>query len=409
MPDRCLGLCRSDLPSDFRVLGFRRSLMSTKRDYYEILGVARTASAADLKSAFRKLALQHHPDKNPGNHEAEEKFKECSEAYAVLSDPGKRERYDHFGHAGGPAFPEGFPFGGGNINDIFGDIFGEMFGGGRRRGGLNRGADLRYNLELSFEEAAFGTETRLRIPRAVPCETCAGSGSKGRSSSTCPTCRGAGQQRYQQGFFAVARTCTRCGGSGMVISDPCPTCEGDGRLAGEKELVLRIPAGVDDGARVRLQAEGEAGERGGPAGDLYVVIHVRPHSIFRRDDQNVLLDLPISFTQAALGAQLDVPHLQGTVKLKFPAATQTRRVLRRRAKGIPSPNGYRRGDQLVTVRVETPGPADPRTARAARSASPRSRGRISTLRRGAFSTRFASSSGERIRDLAIIDFPVGGG
>jgi molecular chaperone DnaJ len=328
--------------------------MSTKRDYYEILGVARDASPADLKSAFRKLALQHHPDKNPGNHEAEESFKECSEAYAVLSDPEKRERYDRFGHAGGPAFPEGFPFGG-NINDIFGDIFGEMFGGGgRRRGSLNRGADLRYNLELSFEEAAFGTETRLRIPRAVPCEACGGTGSKARSSATCPTCRGAGQQRYQQGFFAVARTCARCGGSGTIITDPCSSCEGEGRLAGEKELHLRIPAGVDDGARVRLQAEGEAGERGGPAGDLYVVIHVRPHPIFRRDDQNVLLDLPISFTQAALGAEIDVPTLEGRVKLKVPAATQTGRVFRLREKGIPSPNGYRRGDQLVTVRVETP-------------------------------------------------------
>ena len=327
--------------------------MSTKRDYYEILGVSREASAAELKSAFRKLALQHHPDKNPGNKEAEESFKECSEAYAVLSDPDKRATYDRFGHAGGPAFPDGFPFGG-NINDIFGDIFGEMFGGGRRRGSLNRGADLRYNLELSFDEAAFGTETRLRIPRAVACEACGGTGSKGRSASTCPTCRGSGQQRFQQGFFAVARTCTRCGGAGTVVSDPCAVCEGEGRLAGEKELLLRVPPGMDDGARVRLQGEGEAGERGGPPGDLYVVIHVRPHPIFKRDDQNVLLEIPISFTQAALGAEIDVPTLEGKVKLKVPAATQTGRVFRLREKGIPSANGYRRGDQLVTVRVETP-------------------------------------------------------
>ena len=327
--------------------------MSNKRDYYEILGVARDATGADLKSAFRKLALQHHPDKNPGNREAEESFKECSEAYAVLSDPEKRASYDRFGHSRAPNFPGGSPFGG-DINDIFGDLFGEMFGGGRRRGNLNRGADLRYNLELSFEEAAFGTETRLRIPRAIPCGACAGTGSKGRSSSTCPTCRGAGQQRYQQGFFTVARACTRCGGAGSVISDPCPTCEGEGRLAGEKELVLRVPGGVDDGARVRIQGEGEAGERGGHAGDLYVVIHVRPHPIFTRDDQSVLLDLPISFTQAALGAEIDVPTLDGKVKLKVPAGTQTARVFRLREKGIPSSNGYRRGDQLVTVRVETP-------------------------------------------------------
>jgi molecular chaperone DnaJ len=327
--------------------------MANKRDYYEILGVARDATEADLKSAFRKLALQHHPDKNPENREAEERFKECSEAYAVLSDPEKRATYDRFGHSRPQSFPDGFPFGG-DINDIFGDLFGEMFGGGRRRGNLNRGRDLRYNLELSFEEAAFGTETRLRIPRAIPCEACAGTGSKGRSSSTCPTCRGAGQQRYQQGFFTVARTCARCGGAGTVIGDPCPSCEGDGRLAGEKELQLRIPAGVDDGARVRLQGEGEAGERGGQAGDLYVVIHVRPHPIFTRDDQNVLLDLPISFTQAALGAEIDVPTLEGKVKLKIPAGTQTARVFRLREKGIPSSNGYRRGDQLVTVRVETP-------------------------------------------------------
>jgi len=327
---------------------------TTKRDYYEVLGVARTASGAELKTAFRKLAIQYHPDKNPGSKEAEERFKECSEAYAILSDPEKRANYDRFGHAGATGFPEGFPFAG-NINDIFGDIFGEMFGGGRRRGSnVNRGADLRYNLELSFEEAAFGTETRLRVPRPVACDACGGSGSASRSSTTCPACRGSGQQRFQQGFFAVARTCARCGGAGTVIADPCPRCDGEGRLAGEKELLLKVPAGLDDGARVRLPGEGEAGERGGQAGDLYVVIHVRPHAIFKRDDQNVLLELPISFTQAALGADIDVPTLDGKVKLKIPAATQTGRVFRLREKGIPSPNGYRRGDQLVAVRVETP-------------------------------------------------------
>jgi molecular chaperone DnaJ len=310
-------------------------------------------STPELKSAFKKLALQYHPDKNPDNKEAEEAFKECSEAYTVLSDPEKRATYDRFGHAGAAGFGDGSPFGA-NINDIFGDIFGEMFGGGRRRGSVNRGADLRYNLELSFEEAAFGTETRLRIPRPIPCDQCAGTGSKGHSSTTCPTCRGSGQQRFQQGFFAVARTCSRCAGTGTVVTDPCPKCEGDGRLPGEKEILLRIPPGLDDGARVRLQGEGEAGERGGPAGDLYVVVHVRPHPIFRRDDQNVLLEIPISFPQAALGAEMDVPTLDGKVKLKIPAATQTGRVFRLREKGIGSPNGHRRGDQLVTVHVETP-------------------------------------------------------
>ena len=330
--------------------------MAQKRDYYEVLGVSRTATPAEIKSAFKKLALQHHPDKNPDDRESEERFKECSEAYAVLSDDEKRATYDRFGHAGsGPGFGEGFPFGGANINDIFGDIFGEMFGGGRRQARANRGADLRYNLELAFEEAAFGTETRLRIPRLVPCEDCHGTGSRSGGSTTCPACHGAGQQRFQQGFFAVARTCSRCGGSGRVVADPCPTCRGDGRRAGEKELLLRVPPGLDDGSRVRLQGEGEPGERGGPAGDLYVVIHVRRHPIFQRDDQNILLEVPISFTQAALGAELDVPTLEGKVKLKVPAGTQTGRVFRLREKGIPNPSGHRRGDQLVTVRVETPG------------------------------------------------------
>jgi molecular chaperone DnaJ len=329
--------------------------MAQKRDYYEILGIERSATPAEVKTAFKKLAMQHHPDKNEGDKDAEERFKECSEAYAVLSDEEKRATYDRFGHAGsGPGFSEGFPFGGGNINDIFGDIFGEMFGG-RRRGAANRGADLRYNLELGFEDAAFGTETKLRIPRLVPCDDCRGTGSRGKGSTTCPACQGSGQQRFQQGFFAVARTCSRCGGSGSVVADPCTTCRGDGRKAGEKEILLRVPPGLEDGSRIRLQAEGEPGERGGPSGDLYVVLSVRTHPIFQRDEQNVLIEVPISFTQAALGAELDVPTLDGKVKLKIPAATQTGKVFRLREKGIPSPTGHRRGDQLVSVRVETPG------------------------------------------------------
>lgn len=330
--------------------------MSTKRDYYEILRVERTATEAEIKVAFKKLALQHHPDRNPDDQAAEDKFKECSEAYAILCDPQKRQSYDHFGHqSGGAGFPGGSPFGAGaNINDIFGDIFGDMFGGGQRRNAVNRGADLRYNLELSFEEAAFGTETRLRIPRPVTCAECSGSGSKSRGTSTCATCRGSGQLRYQQGFFAVARACNRCGGSGTTVTDPCPKCRGEGRLVGEKELLLRVPPGLDDGARIRLLAEGEAGGRGGSPGDLYVVLQVRPHPIFTRDDQNVLLEIPISFVQAALGAEIDVPTLDGKVKLKVPAATQTGRVFRLREKGVPSTSGHRRGDELITVRVETP-------------------------------------------------------
>ncbi len=335
--------------------------MATKKDYYELLGVARTATPQELKSAYRKLAVQYHPDKNPGNAEAEERFKEVSEAYAVLADEEKRAAYDRFGHAGlgaggGPG--DGFPFGGfGNINDIFGDIFGEVFGmGGQRRRGAprNRGADLRYNLEVSFEEAAFGCETRVRVPRPKRCEKCQGSGSKGGRETSCPTCHGTGEQRFQQGFFAVARSCSRCGGTGSVIADPCDACRGHGRVEGEAELSLRIPPGLETGSRIRLSGEGEPGERGGPPGDLYVVLHVREHPIFRREDQNVVCDMPISFAQAALGAQIDVPTLEGKVKMKIPAATQTGRVFRLREKGIPSTNGHGRGDQLVRVTVETP-------------------------------------------------------
>ncbi|MHB1844653.1 MAG: molecular chaperone DnaJ [Deltaproteobacteria bacterium] len=336
-----------------------------KHDYYELLGVPRTATPAELKSAYRKLALQHHPDKNPGDQAAEERFKEVSEAYAVLSDEQKRASYDRFGHAGvsGAGGQEGFPFGGaggfGNINDIFGDIFGEVFGmgGGRQRGraaAKNRGADLRYNLEVSFEEAAFGCETRVRVPRPKRCEKCQGSGSKDGKQTSCQTCHGSGEQRFQQGFFAVARTCSRCGGRGSVVASPCEACHGDGRLEGEADLSLQIPPGLETGSRIRVTGEGEPGERGGPPGDLYVVLHVREHPIFRREDQHVICEMPISFSQAALGAQIDVPTLDGKVKMKIPASTQTGRIFRLREKGIPSPNGHRRGDQLVRVTVETP-------------------------------------------------------
>jgi molecular chaperone DnaJ len=336
--------------------------MASKRDYYEVLGVERDASAEEIKVAYRKLAFKHHPDRNEGNRAAEEQFKEASEAYEVLSDSQKRTIYDRFGHQGAAASAAGAggPFGpfGANasINDIFGDIFGEVFGGGspRRRPVRNRGADLRYNLELSFEQAAFGCETRVRVPRLRGCEKCHGTGSKSKGARTCTTCGGSGQQRYQQGFFAVARTCSRCNGAGSILVDPCDDCRGEGRVEGMTDVVIRVPPGLDTGSRLRLGGEGEAGERGGPSGDLYVVLSVREHSIFKRDEQNVLLDLPVSFTQAALGAEVDVPTLDGKVKLKVPAGTQSGRVFRLREKGIPSPNGHRRGDQLVKVHLETP-------------------------------------------------------
>ncbi len=333
--------------------------MADKRDYYEVLGVSREATPQDLKSAYRRLAHQYHPDKNPNDKAAEERFKEISEAYAVLADEEKRAAYDRFGHAGisgSGAAAEGFPFGfggfpGGGINDIFGEVFG---GGRRSRAAKNRGADLRYNLELSFEEAAFGCETKVRLPRPKRCEACGGSGSRAGRESRCSTCGGTGEQRFQQGFFAVSRACTRCGGSGTVLADPCPACRGDGRVQSSAELSLRIPPGLDTGARIRLSGEGEPGERGGPAGDLYVVVHVRDHPIFRRQDDDVVCRVPISFVQAALGAQIDVPTLDGKVAMKVPAGTQNGRVFRLREKGIPSSGGRRRGDQLVEVAVETP-------------------------------------------------------
>src|SRR5216683_2722873 len=297
-----------------------------KRDYYEVLGVSREVNAQDLKSAYRRVALQYHPDRNPGNREAEEKFKEASEAYEVLSDPEKRARYDQFGHSQSPF--EGFGFSG-SVNDIFGDIFGEIFGGARRsRTARARGADLRYNLEISFEEAAFGSEVKVRIPKPKRCEVCNGSGSKSGSARSCPTCGGTGELRFTQGFFSVSRPCNQCGGTGQIISDPCTKCRGAG--------------------------EGEPGERGGPPGDLYVVVHVRPHPIFIREGTEVLCEVPVSFTQAALGTQIEVPTLDGKVKMKIPAGTQTGKTFRLRGRGIPHLRGAGRGDQHVRVVVETP-------------------------------------------------------
>jgi len=322
-----------------------------KRDYYEVLGVSRDVSAQELKSAYRKVALQYHPDRNPGNREAEDKFKEASEAYECLSNPEKRARYDQFGHSQSPF--EGFGFSG-SVNDIFGDIFGEIFGGARRNRGRARGADLRYNLEISFEEAAFGSEVKVRIPRPKRCEVCNGSGSKSGSVRTCPTCGGAGELRFTQGFFSVSRPCNHCGGTGQIISDPCSKCRGAGKYESDSELRVSIPPGVDTGTRVRLAGEGEPGERGAASGDLYVVVHLRPHPIFVREGTEVLCEVPLSLTQAALGAQIDVPTLDGKVKMKVPAGTQTGKVFRLRGRGIPHLRGAGRGDQHVRVVVETP-------------------------------------------------------
>ncbi len=337
--------------------------VNPKRDYYEVLGVERGASETDIKSAYRKIAFQHHPDRNPDDKAAEDKFKEASEAYEVLSDPDKRQRYDQFGHAGVGAsgFPgvdfrgQGFGFSG-SINDIFSEIFGDFFGGGRRaHGGVQRGADLRYNHEIDFMEAAFGTEAKIRVPKAVRCKECHGSGAKpGTSPKTCPTCGGSGELRLTQGFFTVARPCNRCGGAGQVITDPCRTCGGRGKVDSETVLTVKIPPGADTGTRLRLAGEGEPGDHGGPAGDLYVVLHVKEHPIFTREDTEIMCEVPISFAQAALGATIDVPTLEGKHPLKIPAGTQSGKIIRLKGKGMPSLNGHGRGDQHVRIIVETP-------------------------------------------------------
>jgi molecular chaperone DnaJ len=330
--------------------------LSAKKDYYELLGISRNASEEEIKKVYRKLALQYHPDRNPGDKQAEEKFKEVSEAYQILSDPEKRAKYDQYGHA---AFGEGGPFAGGfdftaGFEDVFGDIFGEFFGGGTRRGRA-RGDDLRYNLTLKFEEAVSGVEKKIKIPRHGPCDTCRGTGAKpGTAPQTCPTCRGRGQVSFQQGFFSVSRTCSQCQGQGTIIKDPCASCGGSGRLRKLHTLNVKIPAGVDTGSRLKLRGEGENGPPGGAPGDLYVVIQVEPHPIFVRDNLDILCDIPISFTQAALGAEIDVPTLNGKVKMKIPPGTQSGKVFRMKGKGITDVQGYRQGDQHVRVSVETP-------------------------------------------------------
>jgi molecular chaperone DnaJ len=333
----------------------------SKADYYDVLGVSRDASDQELKSAYRKQALKFHPDRNPGDHAAEEKFKEASEAYQVLSDADKRAAYDRFGHAGvGASGPGGFGGFSGNVDlgDIFGDLFGEMFnvGGSQQRATRQRrGEDLRFDLAIDFQDAIFGTETEIKVRRFESCTTCKGSGSSsGRGPSVCPQCHGRGQIRYQQGFFSVARTCSACGGSGSIISDPCTTCRGETRVSKEMKLAVKVPPGVDDGTRIRYGGEGDAGRSGGPGGDLYVVLSVRPHDFFERQGHDLHCVIPISFPQAALGAEIEIEGIDGPVSLKIPEGTQNGKELRIRGRGVPHLNEKGRGDLNVKVMVQIP-------------------------------------------------------
>ena len=334
----------------------------TKRDYYEVLGVNRDASDDELKKAYRKLAMKHHPDRNPDSKEAEDKFKEAKEAYEVLTDANKRAAYDQYGHAGvdpsaagGAGFQHGFGGFADAFSDIFGDIFGGGGGGGGRRSNVYRGADLRYNLEITLEEAARGTETKIRIPTMEACGTCDGSGAKpGTQPVTCSMCGGHGQVRMQQGFFSIQQTCPTCHGSGKTIAEPCKDCHGAGRIKKHKTLSVKIPSGVDEGDRIRLSGEGEAGINGGPAGDLYVVVQLKEHAVFKRDRDDLHCEMPVSFTTAALGGEIEIPTLDGHAKIKIPEETQGGRVFRLRGKGIKGVRSHEHGDLYCHVMVETP-------------------------------------------------------
>jgi molecular chaperone DnaJ len=335
-------------------------MANKKRDYYEVLGVNRDASDEEIKKAYRKLAMKFHPDRNPDSKDAEEKFKEAKEAYEILCEPEKRRAYDAYGFAGVNPQMGGMGEGAagfGGFAEAFGDIFSDIFGGGQGRGrsSVYRGADLRYNLEASLEQAARGTETKIRIPTMETCETCHGSGAKpGTQPKTCETCHGAGQVRLSQGFFSIQQTCPTCHGSGKMIVDPCQTCRGAGRVKKHKTLAVKIPAGVDEGDRIRLSGEGEAGVNGGPPGDLYVVIHLKEHGVFQRDGDDLHCEMPISFTLAALGGEIEIPTLDGSAKVKIPAETQTGQVFRLRGKGIKGVRSSYPGDLLCEVVVETP-------------------------------------------------------
>ena len=332
----------------------------SKTDYYEVLGVSRNASDQELKSAYRKQALKYHPDRNPGNREAEEKFKEASEAYQVLSDADKRAAYDRYGHTGvnGQGFGAG-PFAGGvDLGDIFGDLFGEMFnmGGGIHRASRQQhGDDLRFDLTIDFEDAIFGVETEVKIRRLDLCTACNGRGSaSGRGPTVCGQCQGRGQIRYQQGFFSVARTCTACGGTGSVIGDPCPTCRGEGRAAREVKLNVKVPPGVEEGTRIRYAGEGDAGRAGGPKGDLYIILSIRPHDFFERSGHDLHCVIPISFPQAALGAEFEIAGIDGPINVKVPEGTQSSKELRIRGRGVPYLNDKGHGDLIVRVVVQIP-------------------------------------------------------
>jgi molecular chaperone DnaJ len=339
----------------------------TKIDYYEVLSVSRDASDQELKTAYRKLAMQYHPDRNPDDPSAEGKFKECSEAYQVLSDAEKRAAYDRYGHAafqGGNGAGAG-PFGGGgfgnaqDLGDIFGDLFGEMFnmgGSGRQGSRVQRGRDLRYDLTLEFEEAVFGKEKEITIRRTEACTDCKGSGAaKGKAPVTCTQCGGRGQQRFQQGFFSVARTCSVCSGTGTLIVDPCQTCKGQTVVQREHSILVKVPAGVEQDTRIRYSGEGEAGKFAGPAGDLYVVLNVKAHKFFERDGDDLHCVMPISFPQAALGTELEIQTLEGAATIKVPEGTQSGKAFKLRGKGVPHLNSHGKGDLIVEIRVETPG------------------------------------------------------
>lgn len=328
----------------------------SKRDYYEVLGVDRDVTKVELKKSYRRLAMKYHPDRNEGNKDIEEQFKEVKEAYEVLSDDQKREAYDQFGHDGVNQ-QGGFGGGGAGFSDIFGDVFGDIFGGGRRSTsrGPRRGSDLRYNLEITLEQAVHGATVKITVPRHIHCKSCDGTGAKkGTAPVTCSTCGGQGQVRMQQGLFAIQQTCPACHGVGKIIKEKCPDCHGQGKIRDEKTLSVKIPAGVDTGDRIRLTGEGEAGDAGAPPGDLYVQMHIKQHEIFERDDENLYCEVPIDFATAALGGELEVPTLDGKVTLKIPHETQTGKMFRLRGKGVPAMRGGYRGDLFCKVLIETP-------------------------------------------------------